>query len=238
MFNPEHPPEIIAQRWLNSDKKRTLKAEKGKVVVIAIWQLQCPGSQKFGLPQAMRLRRAFEEDEVTVFALHMPFEKFAEQTPEMVEAYLKENEITIPVALDKPNGEELPETMKAYELQGTPALLIFDRQGRLRRHYLGAVDDMRLGAEVMGLLIEDKDSPREMAIAIERKLGAALVDPEAHHHHEHGDSCGCGHDHSHDHSHDHDHHHEHGESCGCGHDHDHGAAHGEPGHVHGPGCKH
>lgn len=220
MFNPERPPEIIAQRWLNSDKKRTLKAEKGKVIVIAIWQLECPGSQKFGLPQAMRLRRAFEEDEVAVFALHMPFEKFAEQTPEKVEAYLNENGITIPVALDKPNGEELPETMKAYELQGTPALLIFDRQGRLRRHYLGAVDDLRLGAEVMGLLIEDKESSREMAIAIERKLGAALVDPEAHHHHEHGDSCGCGHDHSHD------------------HDHDHGAAHGEPGHVHGPGCKH
>lgn len=224
MFNPEHPPEIIAQRWLNSDKKRTLKAEKGKVIVVAIWQLQCPGSQKFGLPQAMRLRRAFEEDEVVVLALHMPFEKFAEQTPDKVEAYLTENEITIPVALDKPNGEDLPETMKAYELQGTPALLIFDRQGRLRRHYLGAVDDMRLGAEVMALLIEDKDSPREMAIAIERKLGAALVDPEAHHHHEHGDACGCGHDHSHDHDHDHAH--------------DHGAAHGEPGHVHGPDCKH
>jgi len=224
MFNPEHPPEIIAQRWLNSDKKRTLKAEKGKVIVIAIWQLECPGSQKFGLPQAMRLRRAFEEDEVAVFGLHMPFEKFAEQTPDKVEAYLNENEITIPVALDKPNGEELPETMKAYELQGTPALLIFDRQGRLRRHYLGAVDDLRLGAEVMGLLIEDKDSPREMAIAIEHKLGAALVDPEAHHHHEHGEACGCGHDHSHDHDHQHDH--------------DHGAAHGEPGHVHGPGCKH
>ena len=88
MFNPEHPPEIIAQRWLNSDKKRTLKAEKGKVIVVAIWQLQCPGSQKFGLPQAMRLRRAFEEDEVAVLALHMPFEKFAEQTPDKVEAYL------------------------------------------------------------------------------------------------------------------------------------------------------
>lgn len=237
MFNPERPPEIIAQRWLNSDKKRALKDEKGKVIVIAIWQLLCPGSQKYGLPQAMRLRRAFAEDEVTVFALHMPFEKFAEQTPEKVEAYLTENDITIPVALDKPDGEGLPETMKAYELQGTPALLIYDRQGRLRRHYLGAVDDLRLGAEVMGLLIEDADSPREMAIAIERKLGAALVDPEAHHHHHHDDeSCGCGHDHGHDH-----HHHEHGESCGCGghdHDHDHGAAHGEPGHVHGPGCKH
>ena len=167
MFNPERPPEIIAQRWLNSDKKRTLKAEKGKVVVVAIWQLGCPGSQKFGLPQAMRLRRRFEESEVAVFGLHMPFEKFAEQSPEKVEAYLAENGITIPIALDKPNGEELPETMKAYELQGTPAILLFDRQGRLRRHYLGAVDDFRLGAEVMALLIEDKDCPREMSIALE-----------------------------------------------------------------------
>ena len=231
MFNPERPPEIIAQRWLNSDTKRTLKAEKGKVVVVAVWQLLCPGSQKFGLPQAMRLRVAFDESEVAVFALHMPFERLDEQTPEKVEAYLQENGITIPVALDKPNGTELPETMKAYELQGTPALLLFDRQGRLRRHYLGAVDDFRLGAEVMGLLIEDKDSPREMSIAIERKLAAALVDPEAHHHHDHGDGCGCGHDHSHDHGHDHhDHHHDHG--------HDHGIAHGLPGHVHGPDCKH
>ncbi|RUO99787.1 TlpA disulfide reductase family protein [Hyphomicrobium sp.] len=231
MFNPERPPEIIAQRWLNSDTKRTLKAEKGKVVVVAVWQLLCPGSQKFGLPQAMRLRGAFDESEVAVFGLHMPFERLEEQTPEKVEAYLQENGVTIPVALDKPNGTELPETMKAYELQGTPALLLFDRQGRLRRHYLGAVDDFRLGAEVMGLLIEDKDSPREMSIAIERKLAAALVDPEAHHHHDHGDGCGCGHDHSHDHGHDHhDHHHDHG--------HDHGIAHGLPGHVHGPDCKH
>jgi hypothetical protein len=211
---------------------------------VAIWQLACPGSQKFGLPQAMRLRRAFEEDEVAVFGLHMAFENFAEQSPDKVETYLAENSITIPVALDKPDGENLPETMKAYELQGTPAILIFDRQGRLRRHYLGAVDDLRIGAEVMTLLIEDKESPREMSIALERKLAAALVDPEAHHHHEHGEECGCGHDHGHDHGHhEHDH----------GHDHDHGAAEHRAGgrlaegespaqsksdHVHGPGCKH
>jgi thiol-disulfide isomerase/thioredoxin len=234
MFNPERPPEISAERWLNADGKRTLKAEKGKVVVIAVWQLTCPGSLKYGLPQAMRLRHAFEANEVAVFGLHMAFEKFAEQTPDKIAAYLDENGITIPVALDKPDGENLPETMRAYELQGTPAILLFDRQGRLRRHYLGAVDDLRIGAEVMALLIEDADSPREMAIAIENKLAAALVDPEAHHHdHEHGDACGCGHDHGHD--------HEHGESCGCGHDHhdhDHAHEHGEPGHVHGPGCKH
>jgi thiol-disulfide isomerase/thioredoxin len=235
MFNPERPPEITAQRWLNADKKRTLKAEKGKVVVVALWQLNCPGSQSYGLPQAMRLRRAFDEKEVAVFGLHMAFEKFAEQTPEKVEAYLKEAGITIPVAIDKPDGENIPETMKAYELQGTPALLIFDRQGRLRRHYLGAVDDLRIGAEVMTLLIEDAGSPREMSIALERKLAAALVDPEAHHH-EHGDACGCGHDHGHDHHH---HDHEHEASAGGGlAERESPAPSSESDHVHGPGCKH
>lgn len=224
MFNPERPPEITAARWLNSEGKRTLKEERGKVVVVAIWQLTCPGSQKYGLPQAMRLRAAFDEKEVAVFGLHMAFEKFAEQTPEKVESYLKDAGISIPVAIDKPDGENLPATMKAYELQGTPALLLFDRQGRVRRHYLGAVDDLRLGAEVMALLIEDKNSPREISIGIENKLAAALVDPQAHHHHDHGDGCGCGHDHGHDgHEHSHDH------------DHDHDAG---DGHVHGPGCKH
>lgn len=229
MFNPERPPEITAIRWLNSDGKRTLKAEKGKVVFVAVAAMACPGSLKYGLPQAMRLTRAFSEKQVAVLGLHMAFEKFDEQTPDKVAAFLEEHGFTLPVALDKPNGEELPQTMKDYELQGTPAILLFDRQGRLRRHYLGAVDDLRIGAEIMALLIEDKDSPRDMSIALERKLAAALLNPDDDH--THSDSCGCGHDHAHNHSHDH------ADEQGHDHSHDH-AAHGEPGHVHGPDCKH
>ena len=211
MFNPERPPEITASRWLNSDSKRSLKAEKGKVIFVTVCQIACPGSVKFGLPQAMRIRAGFAEAEVAVLGLHMTFEKFDEQTPEKVQQFLSDSGITIPVAFDKPNGISLPQTMHDYELQGTPAILLFDRQGRLRRHYLGAVDDLRLGAEIMALLIEDKNSPRDMAIAIEAKMNAALVDPNAHVH-----GPGCNHDHDHDHAHD----------------------HGEPGHVHGPDCKH
>jgi hypothetical protein len=213
MFNPERPPEITAARWLNADKKLTLKAQRGKVVFVTVCQIACPGSVKYGLPQAMRIRGSFTESEVAVLGLHMAFENFTAQTPAAVEQFLKDSGITIPVAYDKPNGEAMPQTMTDYELQGTPAILLFDRQGRLRRHYLGAVDDLRLGAEIMALLIEDKDCPREMSIALERKLNAALVNPEDH---DHVHGPGCGHDHSHDHAHD----------------------HGEPGHVHGPDCKH
>lgn len=237
MFNPETPPEITASRWYNSDGKTNLKGYKGKVVVVAVFQMLCPGSGRFGLPQAMRLRQAFAGNEVVVLGLHMAFEQFDKQTPEQVDAFLKANHITIPVAYDKPNGENIPATMEAYELQGTPALLIFDRQGRLRRHYLGSVDDLRIGAEVMGLLMEDADSPREFSVAIERRLAGALVDPDEHHH---AGGC-CGGHHHHDHDHDHDH--AHGGGC-CGghghhhdHDHDHGKTEGCDGKG-GCGCKH
>ena len=93
-------------------------------------------------------------------------------------------------------------------MQGTPTVLVFDRQGRLRRHYLGAVDDVRLGAEIMALCIEDKKAPREASMAIEMKLHAALVDPQQHEHAADGSCCG-GHGHSHDHDHGHDHAHAH-----------------------------
>lgn len=237
-FNPEQPPEIVASQWFNS-APLSLKELKGKVVVLVAFQMLCPGSLRHSLPQAARIARAFSREEVEVIGLHMVFENHKDMTPSLLEPFLQSERIEIPVAVDQQNGSGLPKTMEAYGMQGTPTLLIFDRQGRLRRHYLGAVDDVRLGAEIMALAIEDKKAPREASIAIEQRLHAALVDPSEHHHHHHHDGeCGCGHDHHH-HGHDHDHDHAHGhEGCcgGCGdhgHEHAHEHAHGE-----GCGCKH
>lgn len=238
MFDPENPPELQAAHWLNTDAPINLKDQKGKVVVVAAFQQHCPGSLKHGLPQAARLAGAFSTDEVVVIGLNTPFEHADKQTKTALEAFVEEHELPFPIALDKTNGKSLPKTMEAYEIQGTPTVLVFDRQGRLRRHYLGQVDDLRLGAEVMALAIEARDAPREQSIALERRLAATLTDPNAHNH---GDGCGCGHDHSHDHSHghdhghDHDHGHQHAEGGGCcggkghSHDHDHGHQHAEGG---------
>lgn len=240
MFNPESPPEFHAARWFNANTPPTLKSLKGKVVVVAAFQTHCPGSLKHGLPQAARLAENFSDDEVTVMGLNVPFEEQDKQTPAGLEAFIDEKGYEFPIALDTPNGGGLPKTFEAYELQGTPAILIFDRQGRLRRHYLGQVDDLRLGAEIMALAIEARDAPREQSIALERRLAATLVDPNAHHHDE-GGCCG-GHGH-HDHDHAHDHAHGEGGCCGGhsqhahehGHDHSHegGCCGGDHGHSHG-----
>ncbi len=238
MFDPENPPEFQASAWFNAATPPTIKDLKGKVVVLAAFQQHCPGSLRHGIPQAARLAASFSDDEVVVIGLNTPFEETKAQDKAALEKFVADHGLKFPVALDKTNGKSLPKTMEAYEIQGTPTVLIFDRQGRLRRHYLGQVDDLRLGAEVMALTIEARDAPRDQSIALERRLAAVLVDPNAHHHHE-GGCCG-GHAHAHDHGHDHGHHH-HGEGGCCGghgaaHDHDHDHTHGhEHGHAHGKG---
>lgn len=237
MFDPENPPEFQASAWFNAETPPTIKDLKGKVVVLAAFQQHCPGSLRHGIPQAARLAASFNDDEVVVIGLNTPFEEAKAQDKAALETFVADHGLTFPVALDKTNGKDLPKTMEAYEIQGTPTVLIFDRQGRLRRHYLGQVDDLRLGAEVMALTIEARDAPRDQSIALERRLAAVLTDPNAHHHHE-GGCCG-GHGHAHDHGHDHGHHH-HAEGGGCcgghgaSHDHNHDHDHKHE-HAHGKG---
>ena len=216
VFNPENPPELKVAQWFNAKEPLTLEKLKGRVVVLLAFQMNCPGSLRHSLPQVQRLAHAFNDDQVAVVALHTVFEDHDKMQPAALETFLEQEHIDIPVGVDQPNGTELPLTMDAYGMQGTPTLLLFDRQGRLRRHYLGAVDDVRLGAEIMALAIEDAKAPRETSIAIEQRLAAALADPEDHHHHHHEGGC-CGGHHAHDHGHDHDHKHAaKGEKGGCG----------------------
>lgn len=204
MFDPENPPELSVTRWFNAPSGHSKAALKGKVVVLTAFQLTCPSSQNHAVPQANRLARGFSDDEVAVIGLHMPFENHGEETPGKLKAFVQDAELAFPVAIDTPDGKGPPKTMTAYEMQGSPTTLLFDRQGRLRRHYLGPVDDVRVAAEIMALTMEDRNATRDQSVSIERRLAAVLVDPEPH---QHGDACGCGHDHSHDHAHDHGHHH-------------------------------
>lgn len=243
MFNPETPPELAVTKWLNTKEPVTLSALKGRVVVLLAFQMLCPSCVEKALPLARKLSQRFNPEQVAVIALHTVFENHDVMTEKALAVFQKEYNWPFPIGIDKPDGVRPPKTFATYQMQGTPSLLVFDRAGRLRRHYFGHPDDMMIAAEVMSLAIEDADGARDQAAAIERKLAATLVTPghshdhdhdhhhhDHHHHdHEHGDACGCGHDHSHDHDHGHDHGHHHG------HDHKHDHKHGhDHGHQHAP----
>ena len=212
MFDPEKPPELMVSRWLNTKAPITLAGLRDKVVVLVAFQMLCPGCVEHGLPQAKRIAERFNPDEVTVIGLHTVFEHHEVMTPAALEVFMHEYRWPFP------SGSSIPKTMAAYEMRGTPTLLLFDRAGRLRRHYFGRPEDMMLAAEIMALAAEDKGAPREQSAQMERKLASILRAPAHDHHH-----------------HDHDHDHVHGPGCshdhGCGHDHDHG--HHGHGHDHG-----
>ena len=77
-------------------------------------------------------------------------------TPVSLAAFLHEYRVTFPVAVDRPEGTGMPATMRTYGLQGTPSLLLIDRQGQLRLHAFGAVDDLVLGA-ALACLARERD---------------------------------------------------------------------------------
>lgn len=149
-------PELSVSRWFNVDgEPPTLASLRGKVVVLHAFQMLCPGCVTGGLPQAKRIATLFPDSDVAVIGIHTVFEHHDAMTDVSLAAFIHEYRLKFPIAVDQAgdNGP-IPRTMAAYGMQGTPTLILIDRQGRVRRHAFGAEDDMRLGAEIAMLVVE------------------------------------------------------------------------------------
>lgn len=148
-------PELQVAAWLNTARPLSLEQLRGKVVVIYAFQMLCPGCVSHGIPQAKAIRAAFEAQDVAVLGLHSVFEHHAVMHRAALEAFVHEYRIDFPVAIDQPSAHgPVPLTMEAYQLRGTPTLLVIDRQGRLRLHHFGRADDIKVGA-IIGRLVAE-----------------------------------------------------------------------------------
>jgi peroxiredoxin len=152
------PPWTTAQ-WFNSDEPLSLVGLRGRVVLLHAFQMLCPGCVHHGLPQAQRVHAAFAAAGVAVIGLHTVFEHHAAMTPVSLQAFLHEYRVRFPVGVDTPSTDPrdpIPLTMRAYGMQGTPTLALIDRQGHLRQHAFGTVEDLVLGAAIAALVAEDE----------------------------------------------------------------------------------
>ncbi len=148
-------PPFHVSEWLNTDRPLSLADFRGRVLAVEVFQMLCPGCVNHGLPQAARIAATFDPAQVAVIGLHSVFEHHAAMTPVALRAFCHEYRIRFPVAVDAPGSPgPLPQTMRAWGLEGTPTLLIFDRKGARRAQHFGQVGDMALGAQIMGLLQE------------------------------------------------------------------------------------
>lgn len=157
---PYSSPELQVAHWLNTPAPITLDQLRGRVVVLHAFQMLCPGCVAHGLPQAQRVHELFPAAQLAVVGLHTVFEHHAVMgSPAALQAFVHEYRLSFPIGIDQPDGEQgVPLTMQALQLRGTPSLVVLDKQGRIRLHHFGAIDDLRLGA-LLGQLVNEPLAP-------------------------------------------------------------------------------
>lgn len=151
-------PELVASEWINCRNPVTLASLQPKTVMICVFQMLCRGCVAHALPQARRVHETFAGDDFVLIGLHSVFEHHEANSSAALKAFAHEYRLDFPIAIDSPSpGGPIPRTMSAYRIQGTPTHVLIDRRGRVRKQKFGHETDLRLGAEIMSLILEPAD---------------------------------------------------------------------------------
>jgi hypothetical protein len=164
MTTATYAPELLVHSWFNTDRPLLLAGLRGRVVALTAFQVLCPNSIASGIPQAQRIYETFAPSDVAVIGLHATFEHHDAFSSAVLKAFVHEYRLKFPIAIDQPNAASpIPQTMERYKMRGTPSLVLIDRQGFVRKHTFGSVDDLRLGAEIGALVQESVSVARSSA---------------------------------------------------------------------------
>ena len=149
-------PELQTSDWINTLKPITLASLLGKVVVLHSFQMLCPGCVQVGIPQTQKIYEEFDPEKVAVIGLHTVFEHHSVMGKEALEVFAHEYRLRFPIGIDRYGEDDkgLPLTMSAYQMQGTPTLILIDKVGKLRLHKFGHISDLTLGCSIGTLLSE------------------------------------------------------------------------------------
>ena len=173
-------PELQISGWLNTSRPLTLASLRGKVVVLHTFQIFCPGCVQIGIPQAQRIYQEFGPNRVAVIGLHTVFEHHNVMGRDALEVFVHEYRLRFPIGIDKYDGEPqgIPLTMSAYQMQGTPSLVLIDKMGHIRLHKFGHVSDLTVGFLIGALLAEEIDQSADVTEAVRTGSGNNACDAD------------------------------------------------------------
>ena len=128
----------------------TLAGLKGRVVLIDFWTYTCINCIRT-LPHLVAWDKAYRDAGLTIVGVHAPEFSF-EKNASNVEAALKQNGISYPVAQDN----ELA-TWNAWGNQYWPAKYLIDAKGHVRYTHFGEGEYDKTEAAIRALLVEAGD---------------------------------------------------------------------------------
>lgn len=134
-------PQLKVEKWLNAPEGYALDVEAPRIKIIHVFQMLCPGCVYHGIPQTVELFERVAGPEVDVVGLHSVFEHHDVMTEEALRVFLHEWRLPFPVAIDRRTADaRVPDTMKDYDLLGTPSTLVIDRRGELVVKHFGMLE--------------------------------------------------------------------------------------------------
>lgn len=148
-------PELETCAWFNTEHPLSLSALRGKVIAITAFQMLCPGCVSHSLPQASALQKLHATSQLQVIGLHTVFEHHHVMTLDALQVFIAEYGLNFAIAMDQPSATDAqPITMTKLKLQGTPSIVLIDKQGRIRLNHFGHLHDLQLGSIIGRLLAE------------------------------------------------------------------------------------
>lgn len=85
-------PDLKVSEWVQGGPIN-LKDYRGKVVVVEVFQVNCPGCFIYGIPEAIDTFQRYKNNDVVVLGLATAFEDFEKNTLENLKLLLKENKV-------------------------------------------------------------------------------------------------------------------------------------------------
>ncbi|MCX7785815.1 MAG: TlpA family protein disulfide reductase [candidate division WOR-3 bacterium] len=121
--------------------KITLSALKGKVILVDFWATWCPPCRA-AIPHLIRIYNTYKDQGLVVLGVSLDQDKSA------LEKYNQDINIPYPILLGT------NEVAKAYDVQGIPTLIIFDKKGKIALREVGFSEEniSNLEAKISALL--------------------------------------------------------------------------------------
>jgi hypothetical protein len=146
-------PELVVERWFNTPAPLTLAGLRKRVVLIYAFQMLCRGCVEHSIPQAKWAHGKFASVRLQVLGLHSVFERHDVMNAEALRMFVEQNGLHFPVAIDAPSpNSSIPQTMRRYDMQGTPTFVAIDASGRRRYQHFGHLGGAQVEAIVAELL--------------------------------------------------------------------------------------
>jgi peroxiredoxin len=85
-------PNLTVSDWFGG-KPTNIEQEKGNIVLVEVFQVNCPGCFMYGIPDAIRIHQKYEKSGVKVIGLATAFEDYDKNTADNLKLLLDRQEV-------------------------------------------------------------------------------------------------------------------------------------------------